>query len=850
MRYFPARTSPGYGRWVSIADMQASLHRRRGASYRSPMLTRALVLATCCVLGVVGAVHSPSLARAQDAEDVELFDYTVVEGDSCASISERFFGSRRRYDLIHAYNPGMGPPPHDLEPGRVLRLPRRAVSAESLADATVTGVERRVEARPRPVDESWISASLGLGLFRGGRVATQARSAAELTFRDTSVVQLREDTLVIIFGPSAETTRRAGMEATLETGALRTRLGELRGETGGNTLRVVTGAGTATLAGGSAVVSVDPAGTSRLSNHSSRAGLTGAAGGRPVTLPENTGSLVRRGERPTPPRPLPAAPAWHAGPRRFLAVAGLGGTLSGSWEHVTGAVRYRIELARRPDGREVVFAAEIGADVVGFQAHRLPAGTYYASLATLDAEGFESRPSAPERFELVEGRLLAPGDDPAAPAPAYDPGDPSVEPSPIIEALEGTLFVPPAGVRCDGAETPLLLREGETHTCNDERGESVMLPLFEVRRVRTVTDGVADDDERLPPTFEAVRGAPRTVVLEPSLEGGLPDDLTLVGGEGLLVASVAREGGRFTATIAPTVDAEAVAYLSWVRASTPAQPMGRVRVRVTEAPDVSAPTPVPAPAEVASPPRAPRLTEAYARSPIASALTLTDLDRRGSTVGLSLAEIAPRPRDFGAAQRTRLAIAGDLSLFDDALALGTLVPVDVVGVHDASWERGSLDVYAHVRWVPLRRDPAAEASLALALDVGAWFPTHAGEPSGLLSVRLQPSLEVAYAIERVLAFRTRQGAIVDLDAVGARLWASAYGLDLEVWGPFTIGVEIDLALGAELERGLFAVGLAPQLALDVDPVMLGLGMRFGLNRDGQDLFGAASVVLTGSVALR
>jgi hypothetical protein len=817
------------------------------------MLTRALVLATCCLAAWLGVTQGPSVARAQRAEDVELFDYTVVEGDSCASISERFFGSRRRYDLIHAYNPGMGPPPHDLAPGRVLRLPRRAVSAESLADATVTGVERRVEARPRPADEGWISASLGLGLFRGGRVATQTRSAAELTFRDTSVVQLREDTLVIIFGPTAQTTRRAGMEATLETGALRTRLGELRGETGGNTLRVVTGAGTATLAGGSAVVSVDPAGTSRLSNHSSRAGLTGAAGGRAVTLPENTGSLVRRGERPTPPRPLPAAPAWRTGPRSFLGVAGLGGTLSGSWEHVAGAARYRIELARQPDGREVVFAAEIGADVSGFQAHRIPAGVYHATLATIDAEGFESRPSTPERFELAEGRMLAPGDDPAAPPPAYDPGDPSVEPAPTIPAVEGTLFVPPAGVRCDGsAEIGLLLREEGSQHCHDDAGRSVMLPPFEVRRVRTTVDGAPDEDAPMPPTFEAVRGAARTVVLEPMLEGGLPADLTLVGGEGLLVASVQREGDRFTATVAPTLDAERATYLSWVRAGAPAQPMGRVRVLVGDAPPERAPEtrPTPAPVEPTTEARAPRLTEAYARSPVASALTLTDVDRRGSTVGLSLAEIAPRPRDFGAAQRTRLAIAGDLSLFDDALALGTLVPVDVVGVHTASWERGSLDVYAHVRWVPLRRDPSEEASLALALDLGAWFPTHAGEPSGLAAVRLQPSLEVAYAIERVLAFRTRQGAIVDLDATGARLWASAYGLDLEVWGPFAIGVEIDLALGAELERSLFAVGMAPQLSLDVDPVVLALGMRFGLNRDGQDVFGAASVVLSGSVALR
>ena len=58
-----------------------------------------------------------------------------------------------------------------------------------------------------------------------------------------------------------------------------------------------------------------------------------------------------------------------------------------------------------------------------------------------------------------------------------------------------------------------------------------------------------------------------------------------------------------------------------------------------------------------------------------------------------------------------------------------------------------------------------------------------------------------------------------------------------------------MVLGPEIEADLFAVGLSPQLSLELAPVSLGLGMRFGLNRDGQALFGAASVALSGSVAI-
>lgn len=826
-----------------------SLARGVGAA-----MLACLAIASVSVASAQAQTTAPSSSRGAsslDGAEVELFDYTVVEGDTCAGISQRFFGNRRRYDLIHAYNPDMGPPPHDLVPGTVLRLPRHATPARDLADATVTGVERRVEARPRPVDESWVAAQRGLGLYRGGRVATQQRSAAELTFRDTSVVQLREQTLVIIFGTTTTTTRTAGMEATLETGALRTRLGELRGEgragSGGNTLRVVTGASTAMLEGGSAVVGVDEQGTSRLSNHSSSARLEGRSGGT-VTLPQNTGSLVRRGARPTPPRPLPPAPAWAPGPTRFAGVAGVGGSVSAAWAPVAGASRYRVEIARQPDGRDVVFATEVPADVTRFEAHRLPPGRYHVTIATLDGDLFESRPSPALVLEVLDGRLLQPGESASSAAPVFDPGDPTAEPSAEVHALAGSIYVPPAGVQCtsDGqARDPIVLRPDTTLRCRAQDGSDVGAPHLVVHGIATEVEGGAA-------AIALVRGERDSVVLSPRVEGELPADLTLTGSGGLLVEDVRREEGRYHLSLTAARDAASPAELRWVREAAPDQVIGTVPVTLHEA-QAQAPAP-----EVPSEPTAPispRLTEAYSRSPVVSALTLTDFDRRGSTIGLSVAEIAPSPRAWGREERTRIAVAADVSLFDDALQIGTVVPFDVVGRAMNTWEAGSLDIYAHARWVALRRDPAQRDSLALSLDLGAWFPTHPDgltrdDRSGLPLVRLAPSLELAYAFERVAAFRMRQGMLFDLDDTGARLWASAYGFDVNLWGPIAVGVEFNLVIGPEIEANLIAMGLSPQLALDFDPVTLGLGMRFGLNRDGQALFGAASVALSASVAFR
>lgn len=779
-------------------------------------------------------------ARIPDGE-IELFDYTVQDGDTCAGISQRFFGNRRRYDLIHAYNPNMGPPPHDLVAGMVLHLPRTAPPASAVADATVTGVERRVEARPRPVDEDWQAARRGLGLYRGGRVATQTSAAAELTFRDTSVVQLREETLVIIFGNTTTTTRRAGMEATLETGALRTRLGELRGSdaNAANTLRVTTSSGTANLAGGSTVVSVDEGGTSRLSNHSSRASLQGLTG-RAVALPENTGSMVRRGARPTPPRPLPAAPTWAPGATRFLGVMGRGGSISGAWPAVPGASRYHVEISRNPDGRDIAFATEVPASITRFEAHRLPPGHYYITVSTLDGDQFESRPSTTLDVEITEARLLAPGADPASPAPAFDPGDPSLEETGQIPVLEGSLLQLPEGVSCTGENNrAVILHAASMPLVCTANGAPVQVANFVMAPVEGRIGEAGNE------TISVPRGGQATYFVRPEASLPLPSDLTLQGTAGLSITEIVPESGGFRVTLAADRNAPTEGQLQWVSASTPALVMGAMPVAFSEA---SAETPpVAEPVVPGTEPvlEVPHMTDVYAQLPFSGVLPLTDFERRGQQIALSYTEVA----SINGSSRSRIALGGHVSLFDDNLHIGAAVPYDIVGnYNDGTWDRGSLDLYAHVRWVAVRRDPAATNSAAVAFDVGAWFPLHAPDASGLSVVRLAPSIEVNYAFQRVGSFRTRQGALIDLDATGGRYWSSAYGLDFNLIPQLSVGVELDMALGGENDRSVFALGVVPQIGLNFRPIYIGIGVRAGLNRDGQSLYGPVGLGLNVSAA--
>ena len=39
--------------------------------------------------------------------------------DTCDAIAARVFGDPRRVDLVHRYNPGLGPSPHHLKEGQV-----------------------------------------------------------------------------------------------------------------------------------------------------------------------------------------------------------------------------------------------------------------------------------------------------------------------------------------------------------------------------------------------------------------------------------------------------------------------------------------------------------------------------------------------------------------------------------------------------------------------------------------------------------------------------------------------------------------------------------------------------------
>jgi hypothetical protein len=257
-------------------------------------------------------------------------------------------------------------------------------TARAAPVAEVAATLNVVQARA-PEQTSWRDANIGLDLFRAWRVNTKDESAAEVSFADNSRAQLRENTLIVIFGVNQYQERTANVE--LSQGSLRTRIDEL---IGGQPLRIDTTAGELAVGRGSSLLGVDAAGMNRIANHGGdavRVKSKPKAKQAPVEVAVDAGMGTRMepGKAPEPPRPLPPQPAWQQ-PLSTTWTSGqpvVSGVLSAN-----PGLQHRVEV--NIEGKSgVVFMATIPAGVDRIELRSLPKGSYRVAVAAIDAAGLE-----------------------------------------------------------------------------------------------------------------------------------------------------------------------------------------------------------------------------------------------------------------------------------------------------------------------------------------------------------------------------------------------------------------------------------------------------------------------------
>jgi hypothetical protein len=754
--------------------------------------------------------RDPAECAAMSTAAIEVYAYEVQPGQGCGAVSQAVFGDRHRDDIIHRFNPSMGPPPHRLIPGTHLCLPREA--PEDLGPAAqITAIRQRVRSRA-PTASDWINAALLQPLTSGERVDVRTRAFAELTFRNTSVITLRGDTLVVVYGDEVRDARTTARSATLERGALRSRLGALRG-------RVDTPTAEVRLAGGQAVTSVDDEDVSRVSMHGGPPARVRSRSGGAVSLPAGMGTTVERGRRPTRPRPLPDAPQWDAThPTRFVGTAQRT-TVRGRWAAVPGARVYRVELARRPDGRDLAAALEMPAEATAFELHDLPPGRYYLSLSTIDGSFYESRPSEAVPIDLALAGLRQEGEPPEG-EPAFAGGfrfDDEVEAPPRV--LPGARFDAPDGLRCGTDEAPLADASGplvleapgtQRIRCLDAEGTEVDGIDVEVAAV-----------ELQPATGQSLslrRGQEHDVTLTVRSDLPLPEPLAFDAFTGVEVLAVEPTDGGLAVRLRIADDAPEEGTLTLRRAGGE-----------TDLASVSLSTRPPEAPPVLEEPEEPPATAGYWGEslgvPSTSAFVGTrDLGREG--VGIYAGVLGTEP----GVPTERLRVTGGAwaSLLDRRLFLEAAVSGDALGSHPRASQQGVGDPYA-----------AAGSTFELGdadlrLQVGAFLP--AGAAGGLPSVRLVPSGQLTLPLDRLLQFRMRQAVLVDLDDSGNVSWASAYALDLRLEEIVLLGLEGQLSLGEEGEAWLALPAVALRAEIVLGPVILGGAFRLTPG-DAEDVFG-------------
>ncbi|NUN15885.1 MAG: FecR domain-containing protein [Myxococcales bacterium] len=789
-----------------------------------------------CFWFVLLCVAKTSIAETSPHQ-AATYDYITRAGDSCIKIATEQFGDNGRYHLIHQHNSWLKkmPLPHRFEPGTILKLPLSFGSTPG-PDAEVTAMQRRVEARS-PADELWKLAKLGLELFRGWQISTWEKAAAEITFRDESTLNIRENTLVILFGPQKNTATTQRFNARLEKGALRSRLDALSGRP---SVTVTTPSATATLREGEALVSVAEDNMCRVSNFEGKPiTLTSASQPKTVSVVSGYGSRVSNGHKPEKPRLLPPSPIWtneHTG--LVVGLEGIGASIYGQWSKVNQAIGYRVELARRSDGGDVIVAALVPGDTDRFEAHGLPSGWYFVAVSAIDAAGLESRPSL-RRATLVRLATSHPQDALRDHWPHDTPPDTTTVLPKAPRVLIGAMLQFHDEILCDMGDNKW------SSTIGLYQGGAVQLHCRDLEQQRALPlqlDIIQPTVSALPTAGEeslvVTRGVRHPIPLRFDAPVALPSSIQIIGPPGVDVEIDRSDSGLpkiawVTANnhVAPTFSLEVVVQNDAYVAS-----LATLQVTIRPSETISSQTTVLSD-PIQKPTRVSRLMDQTLSS---SVMGVRDLESLENTVSLGIGVISRGPKTVN--EVVHFSAAADMTFLDNALRLGlghSFHFADGLQTHTASRQASRL-----------RTDIVGIFSLQENLWISAgltgWIPTFADD-QGNRTASLVPSTDVHFRFAERFVVRTRQGVLLDLAANGSHLWASAYALDLWLWGPLALSTEFNLNIGS-INRSFGWLGtITPLLHVDTGFIVASIGPTIPLNEEAQLRFGNVSLFLTGSI---
>jgi hypothetical protein len=418
--------------------------------------------------------------------------------------------------------------------------------------------------------ETWMPATIDGDLPAGARIAVRDGASAELAFGDDGRLHLRERAIVVVALP----TRVAPARAAIERGVV-----ELHVSDGVPAIALHTPVARVEQVGGASLIAVDDDGTTRVTNRGGASLQLRSldARRRPVrrgvAIPDGEASRVVARRSPEPSRPLIAAPTWTAPSTRVVSIGGHGAVVRAGWQPVANASRYRVDVTT--PGGTIVAAIDLSPAEDTVLIHRLRPGNYFATVATIDPEGFETRPSEALAIEIVDLPAVGVGADELL-VPVERPRDPTAPDEPLRLSVGTQLIVPP----------PLTCR-----TTDDEPASPIVIGAGGPITIRCDVHGVD-----LAPV--EIAGEPLDVVLAESSPRLIPRDgsseITFqfanhaaaravdVKARGLRVASLSNGDGMLRVGVEPTSGSGRIAEVALVLRDQPTAVVTRIALAIAE----------------------------------------------------------------------------------------------------------------------------------------------------------------------------------------------------------------------------------------------------------------------------
>lgn len=304
------------------------------------------------------------------------------------------YGSADHANLLKRYNDVRCEVGAKLPAGKTLVVPEKATN---LPDATLQTLSPEV--RARLAGGNWSSASPGMPLHKNDTVNTLERARADILFTDRTRVVMGEHTLVVIYGTAAQSAIKPAQPSAvlLEEGELQAAISALRSKPASSVS--VKGGGQVQSKSRDTVVRTKDKRTT-VSVFDGSAHVT--SGGGQVDVPVNHGTSFVEAQKPKPARPLPPAPDWAGDCSRGTLLAPSGaGVLNAQWLPVPKSKAYRVEVAHDANFQALIIREEVPPSITSFRAERMPAGTYFMRVRTIDDEDFLGLASTSLAAEIV-----------------------------------------------------------------------------------------------------------------------------------------------------------------------------------------------------------------------------------------------------------------------------------------------------------------------------------------------------------------------------------------------------------------------------------------------------------------